>query len=217
MTEAVTGMTDPAAPPSLIDCASPVTIGAQGSTIGPVAAEWVTEFERRRAFAWHDMLDAPFLATVMKLAVGASYVADPRDRGCRSRETPGIAGKALTLALSSASLLAWLEQATGRGPLRRASGSVLQMEQRTDNLYWHDDLQTDPDRVLGVTINLSPQPYTGGDLSLRRKSTTDPLIRHRHETIGSTLIFDVDTTLEHRVLPVTTGGPRRIFTGWFLR
>ena len=28
------------------------------------------------------------------------------------------------------------------------------------------------------------------------------------------LIFRVSSKLEHRVLPLTAGGPRRVFTGW---
>lgn len=73
----------------------------------------------------------------------ARYAADPKDRSRRPHESPGMAGKALTVA------------EPGR-----------------------DDL-------------------------------------HRRETIGATPIFEVAGEREHRIAPVATGGPRRVFTGWF--
>jgi hypothetical protein len=30
------------------------------------------------------------------------------------------------------------------------------------------------------------------------------------------MIFDVGSRYEHRVLSVTAGGPRRVFSGWFM-
>jgi hypothetical protein len=81
---------------------------------------------------------------------------------------------------------------------------------------WHDDLPENPTRRIGITINLSENPYEGGLFELRKKKTQQILTRHRHEKPGSALIFDVSDALEHRVWPVTSGGPRRIFAGWFL-
>ena len=34
--------------------------------------------------------------------------------------------------------------------------------------------------------------------------------------IGAMLIFEVSRRCEHRVHPLTGGGPRRVFTGWFI-
>jgi hypothetical protein len=33
--------------------------------------------------------------------------------------------------------------------------------------------------------------------------------------MGAALIFEVSARYEHRILAVTAGGPRRVYTGWF--
>lgn len=43
-----------------------------------------------------------------------------------------------------------------------------------------------------------------------------PLLAHHHNKPGTVLIFAVRPDLEHRVTPLTSGGPRRVFAGWFL-
>jgi hypothetical protein len=42
------------------------------------------------------------------------------------------------------------------------------------------------------------------------------LRRFKHDQPGTALVFEVRPQLEHRVLPLTAGGPRRVFTGWFI-
>ncbi len=42
------------------------------------------------------------------------------------------------------------------------------------------------------------------------------LIQHIHCDLGTALFFRLAAELEHRVLPVTAGGQRRVFAGWFL-
>ena len=43
------------------------------------------------------------------------------------------------------------------------------------------------------------------------------LLQYRHAALGAALIFDVARGLEHRVLPLISGGPRRVYTGWFFK
>ncbi len=134
--------------------------------------------------------------------------------GSRSIETPSNAGVALSLALSRTVLLDWLSTVTGCGPLTRAEGRVVQTEmQYGDKLDWHRD--TDDNRRLGITIHLDARNYVGGAFELRSVGTTDSLLRHEQAARGDVIIFGISNTLEHRVLPLTSGGPRRVYTGWF--
>ena len=65
-------------------------------------------------------------------------------------------------------------------------------------------------------IDLADRRYQGGRFELRRKGESDPLLVFEHAAPGSLLIFAVRDDLEHRVTPVTGGGPRRVYSGWFL-
>jgi hypothetical protein len=84
-----------------------------------------------------------------------------------------------------------------------------------ESLTWRDD-QDSLGRSLGVTINLGDIPYDGGDFEMRRKGEADLCCRHHHAAPGEALVFDVSAGLEHRVTPLSAGGPRTIFAGWFL-
>lgn len=130
---------------------------------------------------------------------------------------PGIQpiSRALELALRRAPLLRWLERIAGCGPLIRVEGEVAEHRAGSeDYLSWHQDMHK-PGRKLALVIDLSDTRYDGGVFELREKGSKQLLIRHHHEEPGSALLFRIAANLEHRVLPVTSGGPRRVFACGF--
>ncbi|MEO8375893.1 MAG: 2OG-Fe(II) oxygenase [Sphingomonas bacterium] len=205
-------------PSRLASVTSPVVVSAQHTDIIGDPSEITESFARHRAVALSGLLDPAFLQTLIRLCGKASFVRDTEtDVAQREREVPGIAGGALTLALKRQTLFEWLNQVTGCCPLHGTFGRVMQIQpQDPPSLNWHDDLPEDPSRRLAITINLSEHSYDGGLFELRAKQSGELLARHRHTELGSALIFEVSDQLEHRVWPVTAGGPRRTYTGWFL-
>ncbi|MES1973390.1 MAG: 2OG-Fe(II) oxygenase [Pseudomonadota bacterium] len=130
---------------------------------------------------------------------------------------PGIqpASRALELALRRAPLLRWLERVAGCGPLIRVEGEVAEHRPGgEDYLSWHQDMHK-PGRKLALVIDLSDARYEGGIFELRDRQSKQLLIRHHHDQPGSALLFRIDENLEHRVLPVRSGGPRRVFACGF--
>jgi hypothetical protein len=197
---------------------SPFVIGAERTQVlgdGGASAE---SFAQCRAIMCPKALDPPFLTTLLKITRAAQFAPDPVDRvGQREIETPNIAGAALTLALRRSNLIRWIEETTQCGPLGSIDGCVAQIRPVAGHgLRWHDDLNT-PERRLAITIDLSEQTYEGGLFELRLAKTKEVLLRFRHAMPGSALIFDVSPGLDHRVLPLTSGGPRRVYAGWFLK
>lgn len=181
----------------------------------PEAAQ--ADFARTRAIEVRDALTPDMLALVMRVLATVEFEAQTIAAfGKRERETAGQIGTALSLVLRRPNLLAWLSQATGCGPLGGAVGRVMQQRAGHDHqLGWHDDIGQTL-RRLAVTINLCEAPYEGGLFEMRRKKDRELLFSHRHTEVGTMLIFEVSPGLEHRVHPVSAGGPRRVFTGWFL-
>ena len=120
----------------------------------------------------------------------------------------------LNLALNRPALLRWLETATGCGPLTDIAGGVAQTLARPgDELVWHDDFSAGEGRRLAIVIDLSTEAYAGGAFQLRYRDGA-AIFEHRYQRPGSALIFGVGPALEHRVLPLRSGGPRRVFAGW---
>ncbi len=195
----------------------PVSIGSLRTRVHAAHRDYAPIFARHRALVCGDLIEPDFLDKLIARCRDGGFVADTVARlGSREIEVPPRVGSILTLALSRPPLLRWLEAVTGCGPLARADGRVVQARANgVDALDWHDD-RGDPARRLAITIDLSDSDYDGGLFELREVASQRPLATHRHDRPGSALIFDVADDIEHRVLPVARGGPRRVYTGWFL-
>jgi hypothetical protein len=201
-----------------MELSSPFLIGAQGVTILSDPAPWRQRFARMPTIAIPAALEPEFCARMVERAAHATYATydEIEQVGTRLIETPQLIGRAISLLLHSPDLLRWLEAATGIEPLKAAAGRFAEFRaNNSDALYWHDDLH-DTTRRLAIIINLSERPFVGGQFQLRRKGESELLLRHDHPQAGSVLIVAVRPELEHRVTPVSQGGPRRIYAGWFL-
>lgn len=197
---------------------SPFLIGAQGVTILSDPGPWRERFAEIPAMSIAAAFEPGFCARMVERAARGRFVPDDDIDaiGTRLVESPQLIGKAISLLLHAPDLLRWLEAATGMGPLRAVAGRFAEMRaSHGDALDWHDDLH-DTTRRLAIIINLSEQAFVGGQFQLRRKGETELLLRHDHPQAGSVLIVAVRPELEHRVTPVSQGGPRRIYAGWFL-
>lgn len=78
---------------------------------------------------------------------------------------------------------------------------------------WHADLKDD--RLVGISINLSPQPFAGGQFQMRHKNTKQ-VFAAIDSQLGDCHLFRIHKLLEHRTTPMEGTVPRCAFTGWFL-
>lgn len=85
-----------------------------------------------------------------------------------------------------------------------------------EEFQWHGDASSHI-RSVGFSLNLSPEPYEGGEFEIRPKAD------HARTTTIRTMyldlhVFKVDNVFyEHRVRMVKGTIPRRSFSGWFSR
>ena len=77
---------------------------------------------------------------------------------------------------------------------------------------WHSDCGRS--RRLGLSINLSEAPFSGGRLQVRRRGSGEIQQAPAME-FGDAVLFRIDPELKHRVLPVTGATPKCSFAGWF--
>lgn len=192
-------------------------IGITGTELLQPPEAALAGFAGTRTLECREALDPALLALVMRQLDQGDFEPQHVEKiGHREIESGSRAGAGLMLALKRRNLLDWLERVTGCGPLGAVTGVVTQARAgATHQLGWHDDRE-DIRRKLAVTINLGTAPYEGGLFEIRRKITREPLFEHRHTEPGTALIFQVSPDIQHRIHPITAGGPRRIFAGWFL-
>jgi hypothetical protein len=196
----------------------PFVIGASDTRLLVAADTLRAEFDQRRSLLCDDVIEPSFLERLLARCRASCFVPDRVEGlGDREVERPQRVSGAINLALGRSPLLRWAEAATGHPALGRAEGRVVRSRANDrDQLDWHDDLD-DPSRRLAITINLGEHRYEGGLFELRDKRTKALLITHLHLVPGAALIFDIGYDIEHRVLPVTSGGPRCVYTGWFFK
>jgi hypothetical protein len=82
------------------------------------------------------------------------------------------------------------------------------------HLEWHDDTET-RERLVGISINLSPESYTGGVFQLREKSSRRLRREIKSENPGDAHIFKIAPELEHRVTTLEGNAARIAAAGWF--
>lgn len=196
---------------------APFTIAPLATTPNADPAEFRAGFAAAQALHLRDVFAPALLARIMANAASASFIDDFVERiGTREIEAPQRVGGVISMLLGRTALYDWLEAATGLGPIRSVSGRLVQTRANgADELAWHDDLGI-PDRLLAVVIDLSDQAYSGGRFELRRLAQETPIFERDQGAAGTMTVFAVRRGLEHRVMPLTAGGPRRVYTGWFL-
>lgn len=193
-------------------------VGPTGTVFGDGDAA-AAAFAAQRAVICHDALDPAIVAKLDRICDAADFQSDHvEELGHRRIEKPALAGGTISLLLRRAPLFRWIEAVSGCGTIGDIEGRIVQTyADPGDELTWHDDLGGDTHRLLAVTVALTSPPYRGGTFELRRVGERNNLFSYKHDRPGSVLIFEISPEYEHRVLPLSSGGPRRVFTGWFMR
>ena len=196
---------------------SPFTIAADATSLSIAPETLSTRFRRMPALVCRDVIDPMLLDRLRARCDASAFVADPvQGIGLREVEAQPVVAATFCVMLQRPAFRRWVEQVTGAPPLATVKGAVAQTWPADGfGLGWHDDDEPGQrGRQIAITIDLSSTPFTGGMFELRRRGG-EVIGRFRHDRPGSALIFAVDPSLEHRLLPIAEGGPRRVFAGWF--
>jgi hypothetical protein len=124
------------------------------------------------------------------------------------------ASNILYMLLNNSSLFGVLEQITGVTPIRNFMGRIYHCQPNADHhIYWHDDNVNN--RMIGISVNLSKEPFTGGVLQLRDKITQKQLAEVANTGLGDAVIFRICNYIEHRTTLLEGTTTRTSGAGWF--
>lgn len=127
---------------------------------------------------------------------------------------PGLATGVLELLANDPELFAAVRALTGCGPIGCFHGRVYRMVPGSGHYdTWHSDEGLD--RMITMSINLSPEPYKGGTLQMREKRSTSLLHEIANTGLGDAIVFRIAPTLTHRVTNVEGRLPKTAYAGWF--
>lgn len=121
----------------------------------------------------------------------------------------------LHLLFNNATLFEVVQQVTDCQPIGCFGGRIYRTLPDSDHhLDWHDDRE-EPGRLVGLSLNLSPAPYSGGAFQLRQKGAEALLRTLIHTEPGDAHLFRIAAEVEHRVTPVAGTQARTAGAGWF--
>ena len=193
-------------------------VGKTGTRIIADAKNIKLAYANQRAFLCRDAIETELLSQLASAASKARFISDTVEHlGHRWIERPSVIGTALQLVLNRPALLDWLKTLTGCTATGVIEGRLVETRPGGgDHLSWHRDTIPNARYEFGLTLHLRPCQYEGGAFEMRDSKSKQPLFRHYPADPGDLLIFEVDHRSEHRVMPVESGQPRLVFTGWFI-
>jgi hypothetical protein len=127
---------------------------------------------------------------------------------------PGLGTGVLELLANDPEFFAAVRVLTGCGPIGLFHGRVYRMvpgEGHYDS--WHSD--EGYDRLVAMSINLSPAPYSGGILQIRESPSGSIVHEVANTGFGDAIIFRIGPKLTHRVTTVDGSIAKLAYAGWF--
>ena len=177
-----------------------------------------TEFKQKHFIKLPELLEPQLLSFIQeklqrdKFLEDRYKVGDDDATGYRL-EDDRIVGL-LHFLLNDEMLFRLVEKITDCGKIGCFTGRVYTKIQNLGQYdSWHDDL-TD-DRMIAISINLSTEIYSGGDIEILDKRSNEIIKIPANKGFGDGIIFRLAPYLEHRVTKVCGKYPRTVLTGWF--
>lgn len=187
--------------------------------------EWIaqqSEFARRHCVVFENFVDASILERVPRWCETSRYFTreDVGKHGVFARELTMQLSEPLMnaffLLLNQPRLFAAMAEFTGsETPIRSFIGRCFKSLPGGEHFdSWHSDV-CGAERLYGLTIDLSPNPYLGGSFQIRRKETRHILHTFTRSRFGDARLFRISDSLVHRRTQVRGVQPRYCYAGWF--
>ena len=173
------------------------------------------EFQERRCVLVPQLL-APSLLRWVQEQIAASTLVAAQHPGLESTElqmTGGTAAGLLAFLVNDPVMLRFVEAVSGRPALTRFKGRIYSRLPGVHGDAWHDDLA--PDRLVGMSVNLSTHVYDGGLFEIRETASQQPLGSIANTGFGDAILFLIDDALQHRVSPLSGTAAKTAYAGWF--
>jgi hypothetical protein len=172
-------------------------------------------FRRRSCLKIPGFLGAGLLQRTLAQLRHAAFVAKTHgDIGSELVCWDSPAGDALLFLMNDPRLLGLVQELTDVAPIACFLGRIYHMAPgAAHHASWHSDVGDH--RLIGLTVNLSEEPYRGGALVLREQGRPETEQLLENTVPGDALLFRIAEGLEHCITGVLPGPPKTAWAGWF--
>jgi hypothetical protein len=204
----------------------PVQLGSGGSSVGSGIAFGGSVQDRERLRydfeQSHAVLLPGFLAEPLLDRIRA-YIAEgdfsPRTYGGGRTEAYMEEGKAfglLAFLTNNARLFEFVRTITRCKAVGAFEGGVCRMMPGPEHADpWHGEIFGHG--MVAMSIDVSPQPYSGGALEIRERHSGEMVRSATHTAPGDAVLVRLAPFLQHRITPVEGDGKRTVYAGQFMR
>ena|SRR6266481_2755264 len=180
--------------------------------------ELASQFRQSHAFCLPRLLDPELIQRIAARLETCEWIT--REDGTIAKEAaPSDVGPAniLNFVANTSEFLDLMRRVTGCHTIRWFGGRIYRMAPGADHFdSWHADVgTTHRDRLVGMSINLSPRPYQGGTFRLREEASGEILCELSNTGPGDAILFRISSVLRHMVTPLVGTEPKTAFAGWF--
>lgn len=195
-----------------------ITLKTRSVLVDPHEVEHMRgEFQLQNCVMLIDLVDASLLALLKPLIDNGIWCE--KIHGTLGKEAVMRDKRALSLlhfAINSPGFLNAVRAITGCDEITWFGGRIYSLKPSTDHYdSWHNDIVDYEKRLVGMSINLSPDGYEGGIFELRERGAVNVSTQISNAQIGNARLFRISPELQHRVTVVTGSLPRTAFAGWF--
>ena len=189
--------------------------GARIQRDAPAIDALAAEFRERCCVKVPQFLAPPLLRWLQEQLASAKFSAASH-HGMESTELQldnCTALGVISFLVNDPLVFRFVEAISGRTLLTRFIGRVYSRQPGLHGDAWHDDIR--PDRLVGMSINLSTGVYDGGVFEIRETATQRALGAIANTGFGDAILFPIDEALQHRVSPLAGTVPKTAYAGWF--
>jgi hypothetical protein len=195
-----------------------IQLSKAGVTGSPNLKECANLFKRFHAFRLPQLLH-PELAQVVSAQLERCTWTTHVDGEIAKDAAPDdpAAGNVLNFAANTPEFLEIIRRITNLPKIKSFGGRLYRMSSAEEHFdSWHSDLGgISKDRLVGMSINVSPQPYQGGIFRLRDEASGQILYEFSNTGPGDAILFRISPSLKHMVTPIIGSQSKTAFAGWF--
>jgi 2OG-Fe(II) oxygenase superfamily len=177
-----------------------------------------TQFEQSHVLRVPSLLHPDLIRMVAPRLEQCTWTAQYHGEIAKETRPDDVApASVLNFAANTPEFLEVVRRITGYDQIKCFVGRVYRMAPSTDHFdSWHADIgSTYQDRLVGMSVNLSPRPYQGGVLLIRDEPTGKILRELPNTGQGDAIFFRISPDLRHRVTTVKGTEPKTAYAGWF--
>ena len=175
------------------------------------------QFERRHYFVLPGLLETELLDLIQRQIDRGEFRERVHERIDSNKElclTESAAFGALLFLMNDEKLFQLIQDITQCARIDCFEGRVYRVNPGDGHHdSWHNDIGEG--RVVGMSLNLSREIYSGGVLQIRNRESEALISEVANTGSGDAVVFRLSRDLQHRITEVEGSASKTAFAGWF--